>query len=234
MKKIILFLACAMMLLPLAAASFENNEFQRASRRFTVLAQRAFDDGDYEQATQYAMEAERNAVLSEEFIRKMIARSEAEIELQRARTRFTWATDLKAERNFPTEWNVARSAIDDGDAAFNNERFTQAREYALAAIAALGVVREIIPLPAYYRVYRWQLTRDCFWNVAGLPSVYGNPFLWPKLYEANKDLLSQRANPHLIMPGMIMRIPSLKGEYREGIYDPRNHHETFRSVTGEQ
>ncbi len=235
MKKITVCLACvlcALMILPLGAASYENNEYQRASRRFTLLAQRAYDDGDYEQATQYAMEAERNAALSEEFIRTMIARSEAEIELQRARTRFAWATDLKAERNFPTEWNSARTAIENGDAAFNNERFTQAREYALAAIESLRVVREIIPLPAYYRVDRWQLTRDCFWNVAGIPSIYGDPFLWPKLYEANKDLLRQRTNPHLIMPGMIMRIPSLKGEYREGIYDPRNSYESFKSVTG--
>lgn len=42
-------------------------------------------------------------------------------------------------------------------------------------------------LPAQYKVTTWSIDRECFWNIAKNPAVYGDPFLWKKLYEANKD-----------------------------------------------
>ncbi len=234
MKKSVFFITMVMLLgglLPLGAISYDNNEFQRQSRMYSAMAATAYDEGDYDTAVEYATEAQKNAELSEAFIRKMLARAEAEEALQRARTRLAWAEELKAERNFPTAFASAQSSVASGSSAFDAEQFADATRYALAAIQALEGIREIIPLPAYYRVDRWQLTRDCFWNVAALPAIYGDPFKWQELYQNNLDLLRQRTNPHLIMPGMIMRIPSLKGEYREGIYDPKNKYESFKDVT---
>jgi hypothetical protein len=91
------------------------------------------------------------------------------------------------------------------------------------------VIREVVPLPAYYRVEYWQTTKDCLWNIAKNPAVYDNPFLWEKLYEANKDILKQPENPNLVMPGMMVKIPSLKDEYREGVYDSSITYEPLES-----
>ncbi|MCD6131038.1 MAG: LysM peptidoglycan-binding domain-containing protein [Candidatus Hydrothermae bacterium] len=44
---------------------------------------------------------------------------------------------------------------------------------------------------------------DCLWKLAGLPWVYNNPLMWPKLYEANKD---QIKDPDLIYPGQKLRV----------------------------
>jgi hypothetical protein len=33
-------------------------------------------------------------------------------------------------------------------------------------------------------------------------------------------VIRQRNNPHLINPGQVFEIPSLRGEVREGTYDP--------------
>ena len=74
--------------------------------------------------------------------------------------------------------------------------------------------------PATYLVDKWEVTRDCFWTIAGKAGVYADSFLWYKLYEANKARLPDPDNPNLIAPGMMLEIPSLWGEPREGSYDP--------------
>lgn len=79
---------------------------------------------------------------------------------------------------------------------------------------------EVDALPAFYRVGKWDITRDCFWNISGRPVIYGDPFKWRVLYEANKDGIPDPNNPDLIMPDTILTIPSIDGEYREGTYDP--------------
>jgi len=30
---------------------------------------------------------------------------------------------------------------------------------------------------------------DCLWAIAGKPNIYGDPFQWPELYKANRDLI---------------------------------------------
>jgi LysM repeat protein len=43
---------------------------------------------------------------------------------------------------------------------------------------------------------------DCLWRIAG--RVYGNPFKWPRIYQANKDKIK---NPGKIQPGQVLKIP---------------------------
>jgi len=58
---------------------------------------------------------------------------------------------------------------------------------------------------------------DCLWKIAGMKEHYGNPRLWPAIWEANKDgVVSAPArtpktirNPNLIYPGQVLRIPQL-------------------------
>lgn len=45
---------------------------------------------------------------------------------------------------------------------------------------------------------------DCLWKIAGLDKIYGDPYQWPKIYKANKDLIS---SPELIYPYQIFDIP---------------------------
>ena len=39
-------------------------------------------------------------------------------------------------------------------------------------------------------------------------------------YEANKKTFRDPNNPNLIYPGQVLQIPSIKGEEREGAWDP--------------
>jgi nucleoid-associated protein YgaU len=75
-------------------------------------------------------------------------------------------------------------------------------------------------LPAFYKVRLIPQNRDCFWNIAKYSFVYKDPFQWPKIWQANKGLLQNPANPDLIQPGMRFVLPSITGEAREGEWVP--------------
>jgi HEPN domain-containing protein len=81
------------------------------------------------------------------------------------------------------------------------------------------VINKNAPLPSQYIVRPWDAFGDCFWNIAAKPWAYGNPYRWPILYSANKSKLPDPNNPNVIEPGMIMDIPSVNGEKREGMWD---------------
>ncbi len=56
---------------------------------------------------------------------------------------------------------------------------------------------------------------DCLWRIAAYKFHYGNPWLWRKIYEANKSKIK---NPNLIYPGQVLRIPPKT--YKPGDKEP--------------
>src|SRR5579883_948192 len=44
---------------------------------------------------------------------------------------------------------------------------------------------------------------DCLWNIAGKPRIYGDSFLWPELFKANRD---QIQDPDLIYPSQDLKV----------------------------
>lgn len=311
MKKIIAFLLLTAFLLPVFSVSYDDNEFQRKSRAYTALANKSFDEGDYEAAIEYAKLAESYAQKSADFIQKMLAKTEAEQEMNKARTRLTWAKKNNVPDNYPEAYAAAEDAVKSGDTAFKNGSYDVAVVFAKKALKALSGVKaqakkpaapakkpeqpktvaqkpktqekpktepkktapaakktepavkkpaeptekksaaqeeaaetkesEPAPvpppepaaptepadeevtmpdLPAEYRVRTWRGEKDCFWNIAANDAVYGDPFMWRKLYEANKNKLPDPKNPDWVEPDTILVIPSIRGEKRSGLYDP--------------
>jgi nucleoid-associated protein YgaU len=230
-RTLVSILCAVAMTLPLSALSYDNNEFQQKSRAYSSLAEKAYDEGQYEAAVDYARKAEENAALSAEFIERMIARADSQNLLFAAHTRLAWATGKNAGKYFPAPFNEASDAVASADEFFDAEDYASSSERSQFALERLSAVREVIPLPAQWKVQKWITTRDCLWNIAANPAVYGDPFMWEELYKANKKTLKQPANPDLLAPGMVITIPSVKGEYREGIYDPSMKYESFKSQT---
>jgi tetratricopeptide (TPR) repeat protein len=83
-------------------------------------------------------------------------------------------------------------------------------------------------LPAQYTVRPWNPWRDCFWNISGRSWAYGDPTKWQIIYEANRSKLPQPDNPNLIHPGMVLDIPSIRGEVRQGLWDETTDYPSFR------
>ncbi|MBN1412815.1 MAG: hypothetical protein JW969_18355 [Spirochaetales bacterium] len=58
-----------------------------------------------------------------------------------------------------------------------------------------------------YRLYtvKWKAGRkECLWTIAGYPFIYGDPFLWPKIWVKNKYKIK---DPTVILPGWVLIIP---------------------------
>lgn len=141
----------------------------------------------------------------------------------------TEAIQGNLDRLMPTEWRATEEAFNRGTLAYTESRqgFTEAVEgyinmglqSALASAPPTAAAGTTI-LPAAYRVGEWSNTRDCLWNISANPLVYNDPLQWRVLYDANRNVLPNPDNPDLIMPGTILLIPSIRGERREGTYNP--------------
>ena len=191
-----------------------NNSFFMESIRLTKLAQETFDYGDYDASAGFAEEAIRYAQLSNEYIADQL--------IGEAGRRLDWANSNNIANTYPYDYNDGRSyyekrliaqSIGDWDSAINS---------AVKAIEIFTMLEEGGGnyLPNQYIVRPWAVSRDCLWNIAGYSWVYGDPYKWRILYEANRSTMPQPDNPDLIEPGMILQIPSISGENRMGTWDP--------------
>lgn len=227
MKKLVTVILTLVSASMLFAASYRNNTYQKLANEYTRKAQNALDAGDYVLAEDYAAKAEENAALSEAYIKKMLAKSEADTAMRQASKRLDYAKSIGADRNFQMAYSAAQKSYASAEDAYKTEDYATAVAYANQVMEALADIKEITPLPQYYIVRPWAETKDCYWNISGRPYVYNNPLLWENLYQANKSNMPKPGDPNLIMPGMKMEIPSLTGEYREGVYSPSKKYDGY-------
>lgn len=58
-----------------------------------------------------------------------------------------------------------------------------------------------------YTVGSWSRNRDCLWNIAKKKDIYANPWMWPKIWQGNRDKIK---DPDLIKPKWVLKIPEGK------------------------
>ena len=56
-----------------------------------------------------------------------------------------------------------------------------------------------------YTVGTWARDRDCLWNISKKRDIYNNAWMWPKIWQGNRDKIK---DPDLIYPGQKLSIPS--------------------------
>ena len=225
MKKLaaILVLALLAAAVSLQAQSLKDNSYYQRSIELKAMAEKAFDDGDYDSAAGYAAQASEYASLSDQYVAKMVAKAEAERAMAQARDRLAWAEKAGAPKAYPAEYAAAKVEMEASSASYGGEEYPAARDHARAVLTALSGVKAASgtpPLPATYTVRLIPARRDCLWRIAEYPFIYNNPLKWPVIYEANKKTFRDPNNPNLIYPGQVLQIPSIKGEEREGAWDP--------------
>jgi nucleoid-associated protein YgaU len=55
-----------------------------------------------------------------------------------------------------------------------------------------------------YTVGTWSQDRDCLWNISKKSDIYNNAWMWPKIWQGNRD---QIRDPDVIHPGQKLKIP---------------------------
>jgi nucleoid-associated protein YgaU len=210
---------------PVIPVNIRNNTYYLESLRLTALAQETYDNGNYDVSFDYAMEAIKYAQLSDEYVALQLKIKAADDAIQAAHSRLDWAAAVDAPNRYPNEFTQAQNFYEQAINERSAESWDGAIEAANQVLIALANVQEAPPvpekpvLPAQYTVRPWAVSKDCLWNIAGQPGVYGDPAKWRLIYEANRTRLPNPNNPNLIRPGMVLEIPSIQGEVRVGMWD---------------
>jgi tetratricopeptide (TPR) repeat protein len=204
--------------------SLRNNTYYMESLRQNNLARLAYADGDYDSSIRYSEEAIRYAELSDAYVRLRLKMWETDQAIFAAGKRLEYAASINASSRFPEEYGEAQAAYAEARSFRSAEKWEYAIDAANRVLAALAYIDGKVPepLPAQYTVRSWATFKDCFWNIAGRPWAYNDPYQWKILYEANKSKMPDANNPDLIEPGMVLDIPSIGGEFRQGMWDPGN------------
>jgi nucleoid-associated protein YgaU len=197
-----------------------NNKFFVESVRLKNQAKSSFEEGDYDGSRTYAEESQRYAVLSDQFVANELKRREALKAISRARNRISWAVTRGMDKQYPSQYNSARDSYIEALAFRDKEEWDPSIAAANRVLLVLSDNIETLPLPGQYTVRTWLTERDCLWNIAGYPWVYGDPHQWKRLYEANKSKLPEPDNPDLVHPGTVLTIPVIRGEIRSGVWQP--------------
>ena len=198
-----------------------SNEFFLESVRLTRLAEETFDYGDYDASASFAAEAIRYAELSDEYVAINL--------ISEARRLLDWADSNEMAVRYPYAYNEGRGYYEASVTALFEEEYMDSIHAAVNSIEILAALESgrVAPLPRQYTVRTWAVERDCLWNIAGYPWVYNDPWKWVELYNANLSRMPEQDNPDLIHPGMILDIPSIRGEDRQGMWDSSRIYERF-------
>ena len=195
-----------------------NNVYYLESLRYKKLAQDTFEYGDYDASAGFAREAIRYAELSDEYVTEQLL-AEAKRLLDSAD-----ANNI-ANRN-PDEYNQGLFYYEEGITAQKDKNWNEAIPAAIKSIEILSKFdtgKSV--LPAQFTVRAWEATGDSLSIIAGYSFIYGDPYRWTELYNANRSRLQDPNNPHLIQPGFVLDIPSIRGEVRQGMWDPNRKYE---------
>ena len=213
-----------------------NNRFFIESVRLTILAQQAFDEGNYLASIEFSGEAVRFDNLFDEFVALQLKIRETDNAIAAARRELNFAASVDAATRYPDEYSTAQAAFNEARAYRTAESWDEAIDAAYRVLAALVNVTGLEPviaaepeqpeepaqifLPAQFTVRSWIQTRDSLWTIAGQSAIFNDPWQWRRLYEANRASMPQPGNPDLIHPGMVLDIPSIRGETRQGMWEP--------------
>lgn len=228
MKKLSACLALLGLLCLAGAESLTEHQLYQRAQDLSAQAQKAYDEGYYDQAEGLALESEEALAAFDRMVELRLQEKGAKDALASAQERLDWAKNAGVERREPTAYAQARENLESAIAAFNQGDFLKALDLAQLSLASLEGIKGYQALPARYLVTLKPGDRECLWKIAALPFVYNDPYAWEVLYRANKSKLAQPANPNLILPGDVIVIPSLYGEVREGDYDPKAEYEALK------
>ena len=199
-----------------------NNDY-RMAQRYRELAIEAHADGDYKQSIEFAKKSQEH---SDKYM--------APISYAKAETALKKAKERGYDKSKADIYNEASKSLINADTYLKSEDYSNSliqSKNVIALANSMGIVdldsvgagsknaAFTGAFPKYYVVVERTKNTDSLWRIASYDFIYGSGNLWRKIYEANKDKIK---DPNIIRKGQRLTIPSIKGEKREGTYNPNN------------
>lgn len=213
-----------------------DNPYYKEAQELRRQAEQAIEEGNYDEAVELSEEARELTKQAREWAQEQLLRYQANSWTNRAQERLQQAENWDAEEHFPEEFENASEFYDQAESLYADEKYEGSIQASRNVISALENVQRVETTskqtgseeatseeevkPRYYEVRLIPERRDCFWRIAEYEFIYDDPWKWRRIYEANKEKLPDPDNPDLILPGTMLRIPSLEGEERSGTYEP--------------
>lgn len=161
----------------------------------------------------------------------ILDRLEAPLAYAKAREALNKAKESGYDTSKATMYNEASQSLTNANTALRDEDYSNSLMHSKNVIALANLMgssdfkdgetpKETIftgTFPQYYIVVERTKNTDSLWLISSYDFIYGDGRLWRRIYEANKDKIK---DPNIIKKGQILIIPSLKGEKREGTYNP--------------
>lgn len=235
-KKILSLIIAIFCLSSVCAQNLLDNQYQKAGREYEQQAQEALNAGNYDDAAKYADLSSVEYRKSREYAETLRLKFRASNAITLAqRTITSISSHSLTAKTYADEIKKARDILSEARKLFDEENWEESRrkaEESLALLSEINLVQSETTkttisaniLPRYYVVVERSINTDCFWNISGMKAVYGDPLLWKNLWNTNRKNMVDPENPNLILPGMIIEIPSIDGEVREGTYDPKKNY----------
>ncbi len=112
-------------------------------------------------------------------------------------------TQVNADEQNADYLAFAQALWEKGVTARNAGQFDLAKDYFRQADAYIDVYAANAVSQTYTVVYR-EVATDCLWRISEMDEIFDNPYMWPKIWRANRRIIQ---NPDLIYPGQILTIP---------------------------
>ena len=189
-KRIILSVILALVGMAVWGQSLQDNEYYRKMVELKSLSEKAFEEGDYIEARNLAVESRSYKERSDEWIENQLAAYRARGALVRVKDRLTDASRVNAAVNFPDEFEEGKTLYNQAYSEFYDDKaYIDSLATSNRALAVLSVIKYVPTesiLPAFYIVRLLPGNTDCLWNIAGYDFIYDDPWMWRKLYDAKQ------------------------------------------------
>lgn len=240
-KKLLAFIFAAIFCIAaISAQNLTDNKHQKAGQEYEKQAREAMDAGNYDDANKYAELSSEEYRKSHDYANDLKLKFRAANAINLAQSTITDVSNVKTTADFyAKEIAAAKVSLAEARKLYKAESWEESRAKANEALSLLKDIRRVEAepkqkttsnnvLPRYYTVMSRPSNTDCFWNISGMDGIYGDPTLWKNLWNGNREAMKDSNNPNLIYPGMVIEIPSLKGEVREGNYDPKKNYSAIK------
>jgi len=145
MKKHLLFLVVLIVAsaLSLGAQSLLDNPDYQKSLELKNMATQAFDQGEYDQAAQYANQAKDYAARSDQYVAMMVAKYKAAGALRLAKAKIADVEQRGWNTMYPDPYNMAAGALAEAQSAFDNGDFATASDKAKESMDAADAIAKV-------------------------------------------------------------------------------------------
>jgi nucleoid-associated protein YgaU len=204
---------------PLFAQQEEMTE-EQAAEKIQKLEQRS-NELKRQQSTLDAQIQEKNTLLNQkksdyekcmDELYALVGATRADIDAYDARLKRLEGKVSELLRLSPMDLLARKAEVDEAEADYNS---LAANKISLLPAfydrvkrvgENIAVLRDTLSkAEKTYTVGTWSKDRDCLWNIAKKPDIYGDAFKWPKIWQKNRE---QIKNPDIIHQGQVLKIPA--------------------------